>query len=253
MSRSLILIAYFVYAAAIQLEPDHKELVEEGYSPSAPSKWFGYDCACFNPAKSISENANGYYCSCDSWFGKGSGNRCQTCCGAKPAGYRNVVSKTEAATICASKPVAVSPLAAASKWFGDDCACFDQSKSISDNANGYWCSCDSWFGHMSGNRCQACCGAKPAGYKSDASKVEAANICAKPATASKWFGDNCACFNPSKSISRNANENYCSCDKWFGSMSGNRCESCCGAKPAGYNGGVSIGDAASICAKITNR
>ena len=68
---------------------------------------------------------------------------------------------------------------AASKWFGDGCACYDRTLSVARNAANKYCSCDHWwkpnvdpYGHCT------CCGSKPGGYKGDITKASAAQLCA---------------------------------------------------------------------------
>ena len=74
--------------------------------PPAASKWFGTDCACYDPDSSAAENAASKWCTCDAWYGHSAVNRCTKCCGkTKPSGYDGTISKTDAANICAiAKP-----------------------------------------------------------------------------------------------------------------------------------------------------
>jgi hypothetical protein len=76
--------------------------------PTCPSmtdhaKYFGADCACYDPTKSVDTNASDEYCSCEYWWKWGGDNRCVDCCGDKPDGYsESDTTKTVAAQTCAT-------------------------------------------------------------------------------------------------------------------------------------------------------
>jgi hypothetical protein len=89
------------------------------------AKYFGEDCACYDPTKSVNANAVGGdksgYCSCEYWWADTATGRCADCCGAKPGGYSESdmkdISKTDAAKLCPT--VIYDKLNAA--WKGTGC------------------------------------------------------------------------------------------------------------------------------------
>lgn len=75
----------------------------------AASKWFGDGCACYDQERNVADNVADVYCSCSYWWPRGGSNRCHDCCGSKPQGYDDSVSKEEAASICAAAEAAPMP------------------------------------------------------------------------------------------------------------------------------------------------